>query len=267
MAATLALRAGSEIRSCSSTSSGSGAAGGPDSPRPRSPRPVAEDEHVRRRAVDQPERDARVRGMRDRSLPLDEQQLAPALVPLDDEPLGGARRGNRRRPRRRRSPSPRSRSLSGRSGRSATAIPRARAARSSSSETVIFPIAQSEPTVSTILRRHARGWRRWGRSGRRAAGAGRAARRRGAPRARLSSASSREELVQPVLDVAGPSRCSSSGARATPAGSGRPAVATPTSAVVGPKQSASFTVADDRDAVLRLPRPRRVEDRDDVSSP
>ena len=31
------------------------------------------------------------------------------------------------------------------------AIPRAAAARSSSSETVIFPIAQSEPTVSTFF--------------------------------------------------------------------------------------------------------------------
>ena len=46
-----------------------------------------------------------------------------------------------------------------------------------------------------------------------------------------------------------------------------PVVATPTSAVVGSKASASSTRADDREAVLRLPRPLRVEDRDDLLGP
>ena len=90
-AATFAFRAGSEIRSCRSTSSGSGSSGWPGIALDLGlAGHVAEDEQVRRRAVDQPERDAGVRGMDHRSLPLDEQQLAAALVPFDDQPLGGA---------------------------------------------------------------------------------------------------------------------------------------------------------------------------------
>ena len=91
-AATFALRAGSEIRSCRSTSSGSGEQRmARDSPRSRSrPARWQSTKSVRRRAVDQPERDARVRGMGERALALDEQQLAAALVALDDEPLGRA---------------------------------------------------------------------------------------------------------------------------------------------------------------------------------
>ena len=48
---------------------------------------VAEDEGVRGRAVDQAERDARVRRMGERPLALDEEQLPAAAVALDDEPL------------------------------------------------------------------------------------------------------------------------------------------------------------------------------------
>ena len=73
-----------------------------------------------------------------------------------------------------------------------------------------------------------------------------------------------DELVQAVLDVEPVRDRSRGAARARPAGSGRPAVATPTSAVVGSSGSASATRADDREAVLGLPRPRRVEHRDDV---
>src|SRR4051794_37415574 len=51
---------------------------------------VTEDEQVRRAAVEQAERDARVDRVDQRPLALDPQQLSPALVPLDDEPLGGA---------------------------------------------------------------------------------------------------------------------------------------------------------------------------------
>ena len=54
-------------------------------------REVAEHESVRGRAVDQPQRDARVGGMRDRSLALDEEELSPTLAPLDHQALGGAR--------------------------------------------------------------------------------------------------------------------------------------------------------------------------------
>ena len=51
---------------------------------------VAEDEEMRRRPVVQAERDARVLRMEQRALALDEQQLSPAPVSLDDEPLGRA---------------------------------------------------------------------------------------------------------------------------------------------------------------------------------
>ena len=78
--------------------------------------------------------------------------------------------------------------------------PRARAARSSSSETVIFPIAQSEPTVSTIC------------AGTRQVRAGGDVQvvRRAAQVAQLDAVARRQlgqlrvvgqELVQPVLDV------------------------------------------------------------------
>ena len=65
-------------------------------------------------------------------------------------------------------------------GTKTSATPRRRASRSSSSATVIFPIAQSEPTVSTIVPAP-RGSRRSRSRVRRAAGAGRAAQHR-APR-------------------------------------------------------------------------------------
>src|SRR5439155_16509726 len=49
------------------------------------PGSVTEDEDVRRRAVDQAERHPGVRGMHERALALDEEQLPAALVALDDE--------------------------------------------------------------------------------------------------------------------------------------------------------------------------------------
>ena len=51
---------------------------------------VTEDEHVRRGAVHEPERHARVGRVHERALALDDEQLAPTLGSLDDEPLGGA---------------------------------------------------------------------------------------------------------------------------------------------------------------------------------
>ena len=53
-------------------------------------RAVAEDERVRHRAVEEPERHARVGRMDERPLALDEEQLAAAAPALDDEALRGA---------------------------------------------------------------------------------------------------------------------------------------------------------------------------------
>ena len=78
---------------------------------------VAEHERVRRAAVKQAERDAGVRGMEQRALALDPEQLAAAVDGLRARASRRRRRGSRRRRRRRRSPTPRSRSRSGRSGR------------------------------------------------------------------------------------------------------------------------------------------------------
>ena len=112
---------------------------------------VAEDEQMRCAAVVEPERDARVDRVKDRALALDPEQLAAALAPLDDEALGRARDEVGDDGVDRDAPARRSRSRSARSGRRASAGRATRASRSSSSETVIFPIAQSEPTVSTIV--------------------------------------------------------------------------------------------------------------------
>ena len=54
-------------------------------------RAVAEHERVRHAAVEETHRHARVRGMDERALSLDEEQVGPAtLVPLEEEPLGRA---------------------------------------------------------------------------------------------------------------------------------------------------------------------------------
>ena len=237
--------------------------GGPGSPRSRSGRPGGRGRSAcGAEPCTSPSVTPEYGGMDERALALDPEQLSPALVPLDDEPLGRA--GDEVRDDRVDGdpPARRSRSPSGRSGRTASASPRARAARSSSSETVIFPIAHSEPTVRTIFARHLEV--RAGRdvqTGRRPTQVaqldavprgqpGRAPRRRRGTRAARSRRRAR-------------SRCTSSAAPATRAGSGRPGVATPTSAVVGLERERLVDRADDRDAVLRLARARRVEDRDD----
>ena len=154
--------------------------------------------------------------MEDRALALHPEELAAALAPLDDERLGGAGDEvgddgvDRDPPAGDRDPR-----LPGRDEHRRT--PRRRASRSSSSETVIFPIAQSEPTVSTIVPGTFQVL----------AGRGREVARRPAQVAQLdvvprrevgSSASSREEHVQAVLDVeALPMQLL--GAPSTPAGS------------------------------------------------
>ena len=85
----------------------------------RGPRLVDEDVRAER-SVDEAHGDAGVRRVRQRSLPLDPQELAASLGALDHEPLGcaGQEVGNDRVDRG--SPSPRSRSRSGRSERTPT---------------------------------------------------------------------------------------------------------------------------------------------------
>ena len=118
--------------------------------------------------------------------------------------------------------------------------PRRRASRSSSRATVFFPIAQSEPTVSATWRKAA-GSRRSARSGRPAASVDREARRRGGPPARPARVVG-DELVQAALDV---EAVRDAGLQQLAPGGGKrpPWVATPTSAVVGPRPRASSTAA------------------------
>ena len=203
--------------------------------------------------------------MQDRALSFDPEQVAPLARPR----RRGARlrpRGSRRRRRRPRFPSRRSRSRSAPSGRRPTSGPRLRASRSSSQVAVIFPIAQSEPTVRTIV----------------------ASTSRFAPVAVLRSGGRLAQVAQ--LDAVlrgelGELRGSSCRRTCRPFSRSRPfddaalqqlrqspgkrppCVTTPTSAVFGLKQSASSTRADDRDAVLDLPGTLRVEDRDDAIAP
>ena len=131
-------------------------------------------------------------------------------------------------------------------------MPRRRASRSSSSATVIFPIAQSEPTVSTIARRHLEVL----------AGRHVQIRRRPAQVAQLDAVLPREldelgvggeELVQAVLDVE-PVRDARADQfaerRREAAAGGRDADER------GGRLEAERVVdrADDREALLRLPR-------------
>ena len=140
--------------------------------------------------------------------------------------------------------------------------PRARAARSSSSATVIFPIAQSEPTVSTIRA----GTRRFSPVGTFRPSGGRRRSRSSTPWRRGELGELRvvgDELVQAVLDVEAARDAAPRGARATWAGSGRRRWRRrrpPSSARSGVR---SVDRADDRDAVLHLAGPGRVEERDD----
>ena len=97
--------------------------------------------------------------MEQRALALDPQQLAAARDALEHEPLGRAGEEvgddgvDRDAPAGDRDPG-----LAGRDELAGDAAP-PRLAASSSSATVIFPIAQSEPTVSTIRRSRASGSR------------------------------------------------------------------------------------------------------------
>ncbi len=211
---------------------------------------VAEDEQVRDAAVEEPERHAGVDRVEERALALDPEELAAARGALDDEPLGGARdevgddRVDGDAPAGDRDPRLPGRDEDRRRGRAA------RASRSSSSETVIFPIAQSEPTVSTIV----------ARDGDVRARRGREIRGRPAQVAQLdavarasscSSGSSARNTCSP-FSTSSPCAMQLRSSSIHAGGKRPPCVATPTSAVFGLKQSASLTRRDDRHAVFRL---------------
>ena len=123
---------------------------------------------MRRRAVQQPQRDARVGGMVDRALALDPQDGAGAAA-LARPPAPAARwrrRRSPRPPRRPRCPSRRWRCRSGRWARRRWPGRAAAPPRSSSRQTVILPSAQSVPTVSDHVRVDGQVARRWARPAR-----------------------------------------------------------------------------------------------------
>ena len=223
MQATSPGARGSAIRSWSSTSSRErrdrvpGAA--LDLGRPGA---VAEDEGVRRRSVDRgrASRPSRPGG---RASPGPRRRAAsPASRALDDELLGRAGEEvgddgvDGDPPAGDRDPG-----LPGRARRrtrARAAAPRGRARAT----TVFFPIAQSEPTVSTIFASTSR----FAPVGTfRPAGGLRRSRSSTPCRSRELGQLGivRDELVQAVLDVEAGWRCSSSAARARPAGTDRPA--------------------------------------------
>ena len=254
------------IRSCSSTSSASDGIGKrSSSPSTGRPGLVAEHERVRRAAVDQAERDARVHRMQERALALDPEQLAAALDALDHEPLGGA--GDEVGDDGVDGDPPAGDRDPGLPGRDEHASARPRRARLEVElerdghlpDRAVGADRQDDP------RRRRRGSLRSGRS----APSGGLRRSRSSTPCRAassaSSGSSADELVQAVLDVEARRDRSSSAARASAGGKRPPWVATPTSAVVGSKRERLVDGADDRDAVLGLPRALRVEHRDDLS--
>ena len=208
-------------RSCSSTSSGER--------RDRVPRVALDLGRARpggrartraARPVDEAERDARVRGVDERALALDEQELAAPLAPSTTSRSAAPARKSETTASTA-IPQPAMAMPVCPVGTNTAASPRARASRSSSSETVIFPIAQSEPTVSTI----GAGTSRFSpvgtlRSGRRPA---QVAQLDAVPRRRARPARRRRRGTRAGRSRRrGPWRCRSSGARATRAGSGRP---------------------------------------------
>ena len=179
-------------------------------------------------------------GCDERALALDAEQLSPALAPFDDEPLGGA--GDEVRDDRVDGDAPagdRDPGLAGRDERR-TSSPRRRASRSSSSATVIFPIAQSEPTVSTIFAPAVRfspvgtlePGRRLAQVAQLDAVLARPARPARRRRRRTRAARSRRR---------GRPRSTPSAARARPAGSARPAWRRRRAPSSGRRQSASST--------------------------
>ena len=226
---------------------------------------VAEDEEMRSRAVHEPERDAGVERVHDRALALDEEQLSPAPCALDDELLGGAREEvgddrvdgdapagdrdaglTRRHEDRREAPRARLEVELDGDGLLADRAVRADGEDDLRVDLEVRPGRDVEPRrrLAQVAQRDAvlARERRSARDPRRRTRAGRS-RRRG-PAAMQSFRRSRHA-----------------------GGKRPPCVATPTTATVGSYASASSTVADDRDALVALARPLRVEDRDDRIRP
>ena len=242
---TLAGRGSRLIRSCSATSSASGGIGKRSSPSTMvAPRHVTEHVAVRRRAVDQPERHPGVRRMEQRALALDEQHLASAFDPLDDEALRGAgdevgdHRVDGDPP-----PGDRDPRLAGRDELAAVfraVAPRGRArARRSSSR------SRSPSRRSGSSSPRASGSRRSEHRARRAAAAGRAAPPRAPRRARRARGRSRRTRAARSRGRAR-LRGSPRADRRHAGGKRPPCVATPTSAVVGPKRQSFGDGLDDR---------------------
>ena len=221
-AATRAGRAGQRDRARAGRRARRAAgSGGPGSPRSRSTRPVAEHVGVRRRAVDQPERDARVRRMDERALALDPEQLAAALARPRRRAARPRRRGSPRRPRRPRSPTRRSRSRSGRSGRTPISSPRLARRAVELDDDGHLPDravgADGEDDLGVDLEVRAG---RDAEPGRRPAQVAQLDAVLAGEPAQLGVVA--DELVQPVLDVEARADRAPSGARARRAGTGRP---------------------------------------------
>ena len=221
---------------------------------------VAEHEHVRRAAVVEPERDARVLRMEQRALALDDQQLAAAAWPSTTS----------------RSAAPAMKSAT----TASTEIP-SRRSRCRLSRRHELGRDASPLRLAVELERDGhlpdravgadgqhdlapapRGSRRSARSGRAAACAGRAARRRA--RARARRARRRRSGTRAVRSRRrARSRCSSGSARGTPAGNGLPR-SRRRRARSSDRSERLVHRADDREALLGLPRARGVEQRHDL---
>ena len=110
-------------------------------------RAMDEDEHVRRAPVVEPERHARELRVDDRSLALDEEQVARAAPSTTSLSPAPARKSETTASTA--MPQPAIMIPVWPVGTKTERRPRARAARSSSTATVFLPTAQSEPTVRT----------------------------------------------------------------------------------------------------------------------
>src|SRR5829696_2542213 len=142
-------------------------------------------------------------------------------------------------------------------GTNSLAIPRRRASASSSSATVIFPIAQSEPTVRATCD----GCVRFSPVGTLRPGGGLRRSRSATPWRRASSVSSGSTETNSCRPFSRSSPFPTQLLRSSRHAGGKrpPCVATPTSATVGAKQSASFTVP--TTGLPAIVSPARVESR------
>ena len=178
--------------------------------------------------------------MEQRSLPFDPEQLAPARDAFEHERLGGAGdevgddRVDREPPPGDRDP------RSGPVGTNSLAIPRRFASASSSRATVIFPIAQSEPTVSTTFEP----WVRFSPVGTLRPGGGLRRSRSSTPCRPASSASSGSSEMNSCrpFSTSSPFEMQLFSSVPPRRESARPGSRRRRAPVVGPKQSASLTV-------------------------